>query len=418
MKRFFYLIIISILAVLSLSFFSKIFQFGITGFVGANFSVNVTETLKGKLLLSYKEQLEWGELQPILAEFLNTGSVQVEERIEIRIYYNYGGKLQLIAYYYDSQAFLKPGERRSYKVNFLPPYVGTYYIKVRVPYDGKVLETWKAFIVIYTPPPPQVQIITLPAPSVPVPTEIVETGIPRMEIEYPENLTIAQGESKLFSVLVKNTGQVSLKSIRFSISTLSSFATEINPKEVFKLSPNETAVFLVLLTVPSQTSPGSYPFDFEVITDKIKEGRRINVQVVSALPPLEEEVRELIEYYEYLISEVQTQIDTAASKGIDVSNAQSSLDKAKIALEIAKNYYSLGKYPDAKKKLDEVRDFLQDAVFQLSIAQIPVYYPAFPFLPLILLLIIILVIILVLVIVKKRKKEELKRPKLLRGIET
>jgi hypothetical protein len=420
MKKFFYLLIISIIAILFFNFLFKFFQAGITGFVGANFSVNVSETLKGELLLSYKEKLEWGENQPILAEFINTGSVNAEERIEVRIYYNYGGQLQLLAYYYDWQTILKPGESRSYKVNFLPPYIGTYYIKARVPYDGKVIETWKAFIVIYTPPPPQVQIITLPPPSVPVPTEIVETGVPRMEIDYPENVTIAQGESKLLSILVKNTGQVSLKNMRLSVSTSSLFGIEINPKEVFKVSPNETAVFLVLVSVPKQASVGNYPLDFEVITDKIKEGRRINIQVVSALPPIEEEVREEILNYEYLISEIQAQIDVAASKGLDVSKAQASLDKAKIGLEIAKSYYNQGNYYDAKKKLDEVRDYLQDAVFQLSLIQIPVYYPVFPWFPLILLLIIVIVIILVLVLIRKKKKEEkeLKRPKLLRGIET
>ncbi len=421
MKKFFYLLIISIFVILVFNLFFKFFQAGITGFVGANFSLNVSEVLKGELLLSYKEQLEWGEFQPIVVDFLNVGSVNLEEKIEVRIYYNYGGKLQLLAYYYDMQTILKPGESRTYKVNFLPPTIGTYYIKVRVPYDGKVIETWKAFIVIYIPPPPQVEIITLPAPpSVSAPTEIVETGVPRMEIECPENVTITQGESKLLSILVKNTGQVSLKNMRLSVSTSSLFGIEINPKEVFKVSPNETAVFLVLVSVPKQAFVGNYPFDFEVITDKIKEGRRINIEVVSALPPIEEEVREEILNYEYLISEIQAQIDVAASKGLDVSKAQASLDKAKISLEIAKSYYNQGNYYDAKKKLDELRDYIQDAVFQLSLVQIPVYYPVFPFLPLILLLIIIIVMILVIILIRKKKKEEkeLKRPKLLRGIET
>ncbi|MEM7825369.1 MAG: NEW3 domain-containing protein [Candidatus Aenigmatarchaeota archaeon] len=416
MKKFFYLLIVSIFAVLFFSFISNFFPFGTTSFVGANFSVNITEIKRGELLLSYREYLEWGEFQNISVEFLNTGSVNVEEKIEIRVFYNYGGKLELLAYYYDSTVVLKPGEKRNYRVNFLPPYVGAYYIKVRVPYDGKVLETWKGFVVIYTPPSPRIEIISLPGP--PAPTEIIETGVPRMEIVYPENITIAQGESKLFSIIVKNTGQVSLKNMRLSVSTLSSFEFEITPKEIFKVSPNETAIFLVLLTIPNRTYPGTYPFDFEVITDKMKEGRKISIEVVSILPLLEEELKETIIYYEYLISEIQTQIDNAALKGIDVSQAQDSLDEAKKSLEIAKSYYDLGKYLDAKRKLDEVRDHLQDAVYKLSLALIPIYYPAFPWIPLILLLIIILIILIILVRRKKKEEKELKRPKLLRGIET
>ncbi|MFH8086769.1 MAG: NEW3 domain-containing protein [Candidatus Aenigmatarchaeota archaeon] len=416
MKKFLYLFIISIVAILIFNFISNFFSLRITGFVGANFSVNISEVLKGELLIGYKEQLNWGEFQNITVDFLNTGSVPFQEKIEVRIYYNYEGKLQPLAYYYDSMATLKPGERRSYRVNYLPPTIGTYYIKVRVPYDGKMIETWKTFMVIYIPPPPPVQIITLP-PEITAPVE-VEIGKPAMQIDYPEKITITQGESKLFSVIVKNTGQVSLKNMRLAISLPSSFSIEINPKEIFKIIPNETAVFLVYLTIPNQTLPGTYPLDFEVITDKIKEGRRISVEVVSALPDIEKEVKETIEYYEYLILEIQNQIDAASLKGIDVSKVQESLDKAKIALEQAKTYYNVGNYLDAKRKLDEVKDCLQETVFLLSLALIPVYYPAFPLLPLILILIIVLVIIIVLILSRRKKKEELKRPKLLRGIET
>ncbi|MCS7106085.1 MAG: NEW3 domain-containing protein [Candidatus Aenigmarchaeota archaeon] len=417
MKKFFYLLIISFFAILSFVLISRFFPTRITGFVGANFSVNISEVLKGELLISYKEQLNWGEFQNITVDFLNVGSVTFKEKIEVRIFYNYEGKLQPIAYYYDSIVTLKPGERRTYRVNYLPYTIGTYYIKVRVSYDGKVIETWKAFLVIYIPPAPPVEIIPLP-PEVPPPVEVVETGKPKIDLEYPEKITVVQGDSKLFSVIVKNTGQVSLKSIRLAISLPSLFEVEINPKEIFKLIPNETAVFLIYLTVPNQTLPGIYPLDFEVITDKIKEGRRINIEVVSALPDLEKEVRETIEYYEYLISEIQNQIDAAYLKGIDVSKVQEILDKARIALEEAKTYYNLGKYLDAKKKLNEVKDYLQETVFQLSLALIPIYYPAFPFLPFILLLVIILAIIIALILIRRKKKEELKRPKLLRGIET
>ena len=420
MNRSVVLFFVCLFLILTFYFSRDFLPKNITGFLAKNqASVNISSVVEAETLLVYNQSLEWGDFQDILVEFKNTGSVPLTEKIEVRIYWNYKtGKLQLMAYYYDTQITLKPGERRTYVVHYLPTALGLFYIKVRIPYDGKVQETWGAFMVTYTPPPPKIEIVYPTAPVPPAPLKPKEVGPTRMEIEYPSTVEIQQNETKMFDIIVKNTGNRSLNNIKLSISTSKLFGIEINPKQVFKLYPNESAIFLISLTAPPDIPEGFYSMDFEAISDEIREGRTIGIRVLPYKPPAKEDLQALILNYEYLILQVQNQIDAAKLKGFNVTLPQATLDQAKKSLEIAKSYFEEGKYDETKKELDNVRKYIEDAVFQLSVVTAPVvYYPAFaPYYLIIIAIAIGIVIFVLLVIIRRRKKKE-KRPKLLRGIE-
>lgn len=382
-----------------------------------NVSVNISEKLSGRILLGYKEQLNFSEIQTINAEFLNDGSIPLTEKIEIKIYYNRDGQLEVIATYYDAQFTLKPGEKRVYRVNFLPPYIGTYYIRARSPYDGKTAQTWGAFIVIYyppPPPPPKIEYPSIPAP--PVITPPPEIGVARVELEYPEKIEIAPGESTMFHVIVKNLGGVSLYNLRFSVYTSSEISVEVTPMSMVRLYPNETGVFLFSIQTSEKISEGIHPFEFELISDKIRERRSILIEVKAKEIPVEEDLYKQIVYYEYLISEIQSEIDAANLMGIDTSLAQIALNKAKINLEDAKSYYYAKKYDDVKLKLLEVKKYIEEAVLQLSLAKIGIYVvPAY--IPIWVLIVAILLGIFFLILIfflRKRRRKEEERPALLR----
>ncbi|MEM5790801.1 MAG: hypothetical protein QXP77_02015 [Candidatus Aenigmatarchaeota archaeon] len=382
-----------------------------------NVSVNISEKLSGRILLGYKEQLNFSELQSINVEFLNEGSIPLTEKMEIKIYYNRDGQLEVIATYYDAQVTLKPGEKRVYRVNFLPPYIGTYYIRARSPYDGKTAQTWGAFIVIYyPPPPPPSQIVYAPPTVPPVVTPPPEIGVARVELEYPQKIEIAPGESTLFHVLVKNVGDVSLYNLRFSVYTSSDISVEITPMGMVRLYPNETGIFLFSLQASEKISEEVHPFEFELISDKIRERRSILMEVKPKEIPVEEDLYKQIIYYEYLISEIQSEIDAANLMGMDTSLAQISLNKAKISLGDAKSYYYAKKYDDAKLKLLEVKKFIEEAVLQLSLAKIGVYIvPAyFPIWVLIFAILLGIFFLILLFFLRKRRRREEERPALLR----
>jgi hypothetical protein len=410
-----------VIAILIFAFFAIIYRFapkGITGFFPVNVSVGVGEKTKGEITaLIYKENINFTDFQNIIVEFSNVGSTTITSKIEIRVYWNNQSKLQEMAYYYDSSAVLYPSMRRYYTVSFLPPYLGVYYIKAKVPYDSRAVEEWGSFLVTYPPSAIPVQIVT--PPEVPGPTYIEEeAGTPSIALAYPEKVKIRQGESKLFNITVRNNGNINLNKLRLYISTTNLIDVEINPKQVFKLVPNESVIFLISINASKTAPVGSYSFDFEAATNEIREKKGIELEIVSEIPSLKEDIYETILNYEYIISEVQHEIDFSALKGIDVKIPQDTLNKAIEGLTIAKQYYQQEKYDDAKNKLAEVKKFLEDAVYQLAVANIGLKLPAvFPtFMILIFIIIGVAFAILFILWKRKREKEKEKRPKLLRGI--
>jgi len=403
-------------AVLSFLFIYIFLPKSFTGFaVQRNVSISIGQVLKGEITgMTYKNVVEFSSVQNISIEFTNVGSIPLTEKIEVRIYFNNQTKLQEMAYYYDSPALLIPGQRRIYTVSFFPPQLGVYYLKARVEYDSRVREKWGAFLVTYTPP---IQIITPSPPSMPS-VSVKEVGLLSMSLKYPEKVEIPQGETKVFNISVNNTGEVSLNNIKLFISTTSLIEVETNPKQVFKLMPGNSTLFLVSINA-SKTPPGKYPFDFEVVTDETKEGRSIELIVTSIAPPLKEEVYETILNYEYLISEIQSEINSTALRGIDVSIPQNTLNEAKTSLEAAKEYYQQGNYENAKIKLEEVRKYLEDAVYQLASVSITVYLPAYAPFPVVLVAILLgMAFFLLILLTRRKRKEKEKRPKLLRAVET
>jgi len=236
-----------------------------------------------------------------------------------------------------------------------------------------------------------------------------------VELEYPEKIEIVQGESALFHVKVKNKGGVSLYNLRFSVYTSQDFEIDITPMGISRLYPNETAVFLFSLKSSENVTAGLHPLEFEFISDKVRERRSIMIEV-KAKEIVEEDLYKQILYYEYLISEVQSEIDSAALKGIDTSLAQISLNKAKISLNDAKNYYYLNRLEEVRVKLKEVEKYIQEAVLQLSLAKaklyiLPAYFPIWIVILSILLGIFLLIILLIL---RKRRRKKEERPALLR----
>ena len=139
---------IFLIIIFSLIFAFLFFKYNLSGITGFNaLNVSIKEKTVGQILLGYNSSINLSESQPILAEFVNTGTSNYSARIELTIYMynNTSGSLQQLANYYDNYVFLQHGERESFKTVFLPTETGTYYIKARVPYDARTAELWGSF---------------------------------------------------------------------------------------------------------------------------------------------------------------------------------------------------------------------------------------------------------------------------------
>jgi hypothetical protein len=375
-------------------------------------NVSIQEKISGKLLLSYQPSIEIGNQQNIYTEFINTGTSQVTEKIEVRVYGYVNGTLKPLAYYYDISVPLEPGMRRGFKSVFVPPDTGLYYIQAKSSYDTKVVEVWGAFSVYY----PQAQVIPVyvPAPPAAAPPAAV-VGAPELALEYPDFVKFYVGEKKLINISVKNVGTAAAHNLKLYISTSSLIDISIYPKQLSALNPNETLIFVISIGIPSTMQEGIYPLEFEVMNDEgIKKSGEIYLQVTSVPPPEEEEISQKILNYEFLISEIQQQINSAFLQGYDVSLANKTLSLAKTSLGNAKDYLKSNKIKDAKKELVEVENKIQEAALQLASATLYLYKP--PAILWWLILLIILAIALAILAYWYWKRRN-RRPKLLQRVE-
>jgi hypothetical protein len=408
-KAYFAIILLLLITIfLARDFLSEI-GFGLLSML----NVSIKEKISGKLLLAYQPSIEIGNQQNIYTEFINTGTSQVTEKIEVRIYGYVNGTLKPLAYYYDISVPLAVGMRRGFKSVFVPPNTGLYYIQAKSSYDTKVVEVWGAFSVYY--PLPQVIPIYVPVAAPPAAPPVVVVGAPELALEYPDLVKFYVGEKKLINISVKNVGTAAAHNLKLYISTSSLIDISIYPKQFLALNPNETLIFVISIGIPSTMQEGTYPLEFELMNDEgIKKIGEISLQVTSIPPPEEEEIYQKILNYELLISEIQQQINSAFLQGYDVSFANKTLSLARASLENAKDYLKSKRIKDAKKELIEVENKIQDAALQLASATLYLYRPPAILWWLILLIILAIALAILAYWYLKRRK---RRPKFLQRIE-
>ncbi len=336
---------------------------------------NGTMTVTGDslILLNMSGFVQIGNSQTITSQFINTAPVDVTSKTDITVYFFDNTSLKAIANYFDNSVVLGPAQGRTYTIVYTPNMTGLYYVKAKATYSTtKVTETWGAFNVHL--PAPQVIVVPPPAsaPSPPLP-------VPRASLNYPQEVKFFQGDSTIFNITAKNTGEVTLTNLKLFVSTTSLINFSVNPKVIGNLPINNTAIFLVSVDVPEGTPAGTYAFDFVLSSDQVKDSRKILLKVSQAPPTSAERDTGLelkILNYKLLISEIEQEILAASLRGANVTAAAESLQKAKLGLRSARDYLDAGRPGDAEIILRAIRSNMEDAVMQLASSELTVKVPA------------------------------------------
>ena len=403
--------LVSILLVIAIFLISYEFiRTTITGYVpyeGINLSIG--SKIEGKVTVTLETGwVVFGDSQTIYAEFTNIGSESVSETITLNIK---NSSLFTIYSWIDDSKILLPGEKRVFEMIFTPHETSLYYVQARVPYDGRIAEGWNAFMV-YVPEAPEYPPYAPYPPSTPpaLPITPIEIGREDMELEYPEIVTLNPGESTLLYIIVKNTGEVSLKDMKVSFSAPRELLLDIIPKYVFKLPVDRTTIFLVSVKAPY--IPGIYSINFDISTRETKKSGTIAIDVRAI--PVRDEVYQTILNYEFMIDKIQTEIDKAFLDGFNVTDVMESLDKAKISLNVARQHYNLMEYEKTKEELEMTKKHIEDTIFELSMLLTPEVIRPMAYFPLLILLFIIILTIFLVVYTSRKKK---RRPRLLEEME-
>lgn len=425
-------IVFLVISVLFLLFLLNEAKKEITGlYTWATLNVSVKSITKIKITaFDYQPYLYLGDSTNITVEVENSGSTTYNEKIEIFIK---NSTLDQLAYYYDALTKLNPGNRKSFGIVYLPSDYGTYYIQVRVSYaDTRKTETWGIFFVREIPP----VIVNPGQPGQPgQPSETwgsgeagyvssIEShaikGAPAkkppinyiIDIECPDVLDISKEKTSVAYIKVKNLGNTSLHSIKITTETEANISVDIFPKSLMELPSKESSVFMLSVNVPLNIEPNLYLLNFEVSSNEVSKKGKMTLNVTEF--SLKDLVYQIILNYKFIIVEIENQINDASENGIKISEIQTELEKIKIDISGAEDYYNRGYYGDAYQKLQEIRVNIQNLLLAFAIINIPkvVFFNASNIIKILGLL--LLIILLVILYLYKKSREQLKRPKLLR----
>jgi len=101
------------------------------------------------------------------------------------------------------------------------------------------------------------------------------------DIEFPKLIKIKQGESKTFGVFIKNTAEISLNNLRLVIENIPLEWTKINPATIVNIRPNDTAVFLVNISIPQDASVIEYPIVITIGSDETLVQKDSTLKVIT-----------------------------------------------------------------------------------------------------------------------------------------
>jgi hypothetical protein len=376
-----------------------------TGFVNyGSFSVGIKQLELGKIIgLDHKPTVKEYDALNITAVFRNVGSVSFSERMTITI--EDINLTTVLNTFQDSTFTLLPGEERAFKVVHYPTLTGFYWAHLNVSYDGKRDQLFSLFFVeqLYAPVS-EAPVPGLPAPGTPKPPRI-EVGTPAMNVNYPQEILLSQGQSSLLFVILENAGDVSLNNIKF-LGTSEGFPFLAEPKIITKLSEGRAAIFSVSLSIPVSLESGDYFLDFSIVSDEMIKNGRIKIRVEEL--SIRDQVWQTILNYRFLIQKLRGEAEKAAGEGKDVSAVKESIRDASRLLKKAEQLFFQGKYFESRDQLFVVKNKIIEVVRLLALLGVPVFMVTLPGLIPVMLLVIVAAVVsfyAVLVFRKRRLKE-------------
>jgi len=211
-------------------------------------------------------------------------------------------------------------------------------------------------------------------------------------VEYPEDLNATRGEVKLFSVTVKNTGNVRLTNVSVRLEN-TNFVTKTSPQTT-ELAENSTQTFLVRLEIPDNANLTEYTLTLKTIGDGIIDSKTIKLKIVSLA--VKERISIGLEEVSTLMDRIWLEALEAGAEGYNETEVYEKLNEAKRNLRISQEYLLKDDYEKAEFYLEEAKMNLEEAVTKLAESKKPlVLYGTIEYkMILILILCIILAIVL------------------------
>lgn len=134
----------------------------------------------------------------------------------------------------------------------------------------------------------------------------VNETISTMDLKLPNDLSIAQGETKLLDISVRNTAPHALHNIKLFSEGIPGDWLIIQPDSIAELKQNGTAIFLVTVNIPKDAEARTYSAKFIASSDELSNRQASVLKVMHAevIPaPAAQGSENLIgKYYFYILA--------------------------------------------------------------------------------------------------------------------
>lgn len=100
---------------------------------------------------------------------------------------------------------------------------------------------------------------------------------------WPEKETIKIVKTGQFKIFLRNDYSDSIKRVKLTVRP-SPFEISVTPALIERVTPGQRVFFLVNLTIPQETKPGSYPLLMEVNAAEFAVARKVNLKIEVERP--------------------------------------------------------------------------------------------------------------------------------------
>ncbi len=335
----------------------------------------------------YTKEITQYSRMNITVEFINSGSTSYTKKTELDIYGVVGETFTLISNRSGGTSALKPGGRVVEKLRYTPMISGYFWIRIKIYYSDKTANAWGTFHVKpyydigYYPgttiPPSSggglseervtiIQLNPVPVEEL-VPKSTLDHGIKGLSISYPDKVFINPGESAVAYVIFNNSGTMPLRNLMILSQINGDILIDVQPKTIYELYGNHSAVFMITLDTSPNISEGIYSLDFTAYTDKMKEYGHIDVDVGKM--NIDDSLERTINSYQYLIIKLEEDVDDLNFEGKDTNRIVPYINEAKNTLRLAKDAFRLKDYEKTRDNLKKTRNSLINAVIEAALAR-------------------------------------------------
>ncbi|MBI2034877.1 MAG: hypothetical protein HYT11_04060 [Candidatus Levybacteria bacterium] len=126
----------------------------------------------------------------------------------------------------------------------------------------------------------------------------VNSSYIELQFDPPENIKLNPSESYTFPVEVTNLGNQKITDLKFVVQRIPLAWQKVSPSSVIEVGPNEKAVFIVNITVPSDAKAETYEISMTAVAEETLERKMSTLEVASlaTLPVVTPKVFSVISY--------------------------------------------------------------------------------------------------------------------------